>query len=45
MTIIEKIKKYSWIFVKYFSMIFFSFVSILPIVSCLITAFKTDGTL
>ena len=42
MTIIEKIKKYSWIFVKYFSMIFFSFVSILPIVSCLITAFKTD---
>ena len=40
--IIEKIKKYSWIFVKYFSMIFFSFVSILPIVSCLITAFKTD---
>lgn len=42
MTIIEKIKKYSWIFIKYFSMIFFSFVSILPIVSCLITAFKTD---
>ena len=38
----EKVKKYLWIFIKYFSMIFFSFVSILPIVSCVITAFKTD---
>lgn len=42
MTIGEKVKKYLWIFIKYFSMIFFSFVSILPIVSCVITAFKTD---
>lgn len=42
MTVGEKVKKYLWIFIKYFSMIFFSFVSILPIVSCVITAFKTD---
>lgn len=42
MTIGEKVKKYLWIFIKYFSMIFFSFVSLLPIVSCIITAFKTD---
>lgn len=37
------VKKYLWIFIKYFSMLFFSFVSILPIVSCVITAFKTDA--
>lgn len=43
MTVGEKVKKYLWIFIKYFSMIFFSFVSILPIVSCVITAFKTDA--
>lgn len=42
MTIGEKVKKYLWIFIKYFSMIFFSFISLLPIVSCVITAFKTD---
>lgn len=42
MTVGEKVKKYLWIFIKYFSMVFFSFVSILPIVSCVITAFKTD---
>ena len=42
MTVGEKVKKYLWIFIKYFSMIFFSFVPILPIVSCVITAFKTD---
>lgn len=42
MTIGEKVKKYLWIFIKYFSMIFFSFVSLLPIVSCVITAFKTE---
>ena len=27
---------------KYFSLVFFSFVALLPIVSCVITAFKTD---
>lgn len=42
MTVVEMVKKYLWIFIKYFSMIFFSFVSLLPIVSCVITAFKTD---
>lgn len=42
MTIGEKVKKYLWIFIKYFSMIFFSFISLLPIVSCVITAFKTE---
>lgn len=42
MTIGEKVKKYLWIFIKYFSMVFFSFIAILPIVSCVITAFKTN---
>lgn len=31
-----------WVFVKYFSLIFFSFCAVLPVVSCVITAFKTD---
>ncbi|MBO5033663.1 MAG: carbohydrate ABC transporter permease [Lachnospiraceae bacterium] len=43
MTVGDNVKKYLWIFIKYFSMIFFSFVSLLPIVSCVITAFKTDA--
>lgn len=42
MTVGEKVKKHLWIFIKYFSMVFFSFVSLLPIVSCVITAFKTE---
>lgn len=42
MTALDKVKKYLWIFIKYFSMVFFSFIAILPIVSCVITAFKTD---
>ncbi|MDY6324788.1 MAG: carbohydrate ABC transporter permease [Catonella sp.] len=33
---------YIWTVVKYFSLVFFSFLSILPIVSCVITAFKTE---
>lgn len=32
----------TWIVIKYASLIFFSFVSLLPIVSCVITAFKTE---
>ena len=32
-----------WIVVKYFSLIFFSFAAVLPVVSCVITAFKTDA--
>lgn len=42
MTIFQKISKYLLIFLKYFSLVFFSFVAILPVVSCVITAFKTD---
>lgn len=43
MTAVQAIKKYLWIFIKYFSVVFFSFIAILPIVSCVITAFKTDA--
>lgn len=32
-----------WIFVKYFSLVFFAFIAVIPIVSCVITAFKTDA--
>lgn len=42
MTTLQKIAKYFLIFLKYFSLVFFSFVAILPIVSCVITAFKTE---
>ena len=42
MSISEKIGKYILIFFKYFSLVFFSFVALLPVVSCVITAFKTD---
>ncbi|MBQ2935369.1 MAG: carbohydrate ABC transporter permease [Lachnospiraceae bacterium] len=38
----QKIGKYVLIILKYFSLVFFSFVAVLPIVSCFITAFKTD---
>lgn len=33
---------YIWIFVKYLSIVFFSFLAVLPVVSCVITAFKTE---
>lgn len=36
-----KIKKIIWIFVKYATLIFGAFVSVLPVVVCVITAFKT----
>ena len=42
MTILQKIGKYIIIIGKYFSLLFFSFVAVLPIVSCVITAFKTE---
>ncbi len=32
-----------WIFIKYASLIFFSFVAVIPIVSCVTTAFKTEA--
>ncbi|MBR1741506.1 MAG: carbohydrate ABC transporter permease [Lachnospiraceae bacterium] len=31
-----------WQIVRYFSLIFFSFVAVIPVVSCVITAFKTE---
>ena len=36
------IKMLPWTILKYLSLIFFSFVAVLPVVSCVITAFKTD---
>lgn len=42
MTALQKISKYAITFLKYFSLVFFSFVAILPIVSCVVTAFKTE---
>lgn len=42
MTIFQKIGKYLLVILKYFSLVFFSFVAVLPVVSCVITAFKTD---
>lgn len=42
MTVFQKISKYVGIFLKYFSLVFFSFVAVLPVVSCVITAFKTE---
>ena len=39
----KKILKYIGIFLKYISLVFFSFIAVLPIVSCVITAFKTDA--
>lgn len=38
----KKILKYVVIFLKYLSLVFFSFVAVLPIISCVITAFKTE---
>ena len=42
MTVVQKLGKFITIFLKYFSLVFFSFVAVLPIISCVITAFKTD---
>lgn len=42
MNIVQKIGKYAVIILKYFSLVFFSFVAVIPVVSCVITAFKTD---
>lgn len=36
------VSKIIWTIIKYFSLIFFSFVAVLPVVSCVITAFKTE---
>lgn len=42
MSITQKVKHYIGIFIKYFSLVFFAFIAIIPVVSCVITAFKTD---
>jgi ABC-type sugar transport system, permease component len=42
MTAFQKVRKYTVIFIKYFSLLFFTFVALVPIISCVITAFKTD---
>lgn len=42
MNISHKISKILLTTLKYLSLVFFSFVAVLPIVSCVITAFKTD---
>lgn len=42
MTALQKIGHYLVIFLKYLSLVFFSFVAVLPVVSCVITAFKTE---
>lgn len=42
MTGLQKIGHVSAIVFKYISLIFFAFVAVLPVVSCVITAFKTD---
>ena len=38
----DYIKRGVLTFLKYFSLVFFSFVAVIPVVSCVITAFKTD---
>lgn len=42
MNIMLKIKRLFFVFFKYFTLVFFAFISLVPIVSCVITAFKTD---
>ena len=42
MTALQKIGKFLLTFLKYFSLVFFAFAAVLPIVSCVITAFKTE---
>lgn len=38
-----KVGKVIWLIVQYISLVFFSFVALVPVVSCVITAFKTDA--
>ncbi|MCC8050242.1 MAG: carbohydrate ABC transporter permease [Clostridiales bacterium] len=42
MTAAKKVERAVLTFLKYFSLVFFSFVALLPVVSCVITAFKTE---
>lgn len=43
MTGLQKIGHVLAIVIKYLSLVFFAFVAVLPVVSCVITAFKTDA--
>lgn len=43
MTALQKTRKFLVIFLKYFSLVFFSFVAVIPLISCVITAFKPDA--
>lgn len=42
MNVLSKLGRCIITFLKYVSLVFFAFVSVLPVVSCFITAFKTD---
>lgn len=42
MTLFQNIKKILWIILKYASLSFFAFISVIPVVVCIITAFKTE---
>ncbi|MDE5862878.1 MAG: carbohydrate ABC transporter permease, partial [Lachnospiraceae bacterium] len=42
MNVGQKILKVVVTILKYFSLLFFSFVAVLPVISCVITAFKTE---
>lgn len=43
MTALQKFGHFVVVILKYFSLLFFSFVAVLPVVSCVSTAFKTDA--
>ncbi len=43
MTALQKFGHFVIVILKYFSLLFFSFVAVLPVVSCVSTAFKTDA--
>ena len=42
MGVMDKIGRVIFTIVKYLSLVFFSFCAVLPVISCVITAFKTD---
>jgi len=43
MNLMKKLSRWFFTVVKYLTLIFFSFVALIPVVSCVITAFKTDA--
>lgn len=42
MTLLQKVKRSVLVFLKYASLVFFSMVAIIPVISCVITAFKGE---